>query len=203
MATYLFQKITDQATKSDVNISDPSEAQSWYRDTASQLTSKSVNPIQFTKSARERFINATKLNATFVGKMMLFNYDPKLKDVLPYYDQYPLVFPIETYSDGFLGLNMHYLPLTYRARLMDALYSTINNKNQDDKTRLKISYELLKSTAKFKYYKPCVKKYLYGHVRSRYFIVDPKEWDMTLMLPLQRFTGKRVSTIYKDSIGKI
>ena len=45
------------------------------------------------------------------GKLNMFMYDPKLKKKLPYYDTFPLVLPIESYSDGFLGLNLHYLHL--------------------------------------------------------------------------------------------
>ena len=44
------------------------------------------------------------------GGMFLFFYNPKLKDKLPYYDRFPLVIPLERYADGFLGINLHYLP---------------------------------------------------------------------------------------------
>ena len=42
------------------------------------------------------------------GKMYFYFYDPKYKAVLPIYDRFPLVIPIEPYPDGFLGLNLHY-----------------------------------------------------------------------------------------------
>ena len=45
----------------------------------------------------------------FIGRMYFYHYDPKYKDVLPVYDKFPLVIPMEMYSDGFLGLNLHYL----------------------------------------------------------------------------------------------
>ena len=51
---------------------------------------------------------------TVIGRMYFFWYDPKLKDVLPVYDRFPMVFPIERYSDGFLGLNLHYLAMDSR-----------------------------------------------------------------------------------------
>ena len=49
----------------------------------------------------------------------MFFYDPKFKKTLPYYDTFPLVLPLETYNDGFLGINMHYLPIPLRVNLLD------------------------------------------------------------------------------------
>ena len=63
------------------------------------------------------------------GKMYFFQYYPKYEKTLKYWDAFPLIFPIEKYNNGFLGLNMHYLPHDLRAKLMDALYSITNNKN--------------------------------------------------------------------------
>ena len=34
-----------------------------------------------------------------IGKMYFFFYDPKHKDKLPVYDRFPMVFPIERYSN--------------------------------------------------------------------------------------------------------
>jgi hypothetical protein len=57
------------------------------------------------------------------------------------------------YADGFLGINLHYISPLLRAKLMDALYSTINNKNYNDTTSLQISYDILKSAAQFRLFK--------------------------------------------------
>ena len=41
------------------------------------------------------------------GRLNLFFYDPKFKKKLPYYDTFPLVLPLETYSDGLtIGLKI-------------------------------------------------------------------------------------------------
>ena len=56
-----------------------------------------------------------------IGKMYFFSYNPKWKDKLPWYDTFPLVFPIERYPVGFLGLNFHYLAPKDRAILMDLI----------------------------------------------------------------------------------
>lgn len=130
--------------------------------------------------------------------MVMFFYDAKWKDVLPYWDQFPLVYPIEMYDDGFLGINLHYLPPILRARLMDALYTAAITR-KDKIQRLRISYDILNSAAKFTPFKPCIKRYLVKHVRSRFFYVEPREWDMALLLPTQRFVGASDTKVWSDS----
>ena len=68
-----------------------------------------------------------------VGNMYMFSYDPKYKNVLPYYDAHPLVFPIEFYSNGFLGINLHYLPPMARASLMSNLKKLSSDNKYNDR----------------------------------------------------------------------
>jgi hypothetical protein len=131
--------------------------------------------------------------------MYLFNYDAKHKDTLPYFDRFPLVFPFKKVKGGFYGINLHYLPLQYRARLMDALYDVTNNNRYDETTRLRISYDILNQASRFRYFKPCVKHYLTSQLRSRFLYIYPSEWDIALFLPLERFQGASKATVFKDS----
>jgi hypothetical protein len=169
------------------------EARDWLRDKASSM--RGVDPSRVLQSSP----TTSRKNAVSIGRMFLFAYDAKHKDTLPYYDRYPLIFPFKKMQDGFLGINMHYLPPIFRARLMDSLYDTINNPTMDDTTKLRINYDILNSAAKFRYFKPCIKHYLNSQIDSRLIIVDPKEWDFALFLPLQRFKGATTATVYKDS----
>ena len=73
----------------------------WYKSAASLIADRATQ----TKLMRDGKLNARPS----AGRMSMFIYDPKLKDKLPYYDTFPLVLPIETYSNGFLGINLHYL----------------------------------------------------------------------------------------------
>jgi hypothetical protein len=137
------------------------------------------------------------------GIMNLFGYDPKHKETLPYYDRFPLIFPFKRVKGGFLGINLHYLPLPLRAKLMDGLYSLANNRNYDEKTKLKISYDILNGASKYKYFKPCIKHYLTPHIRSRFVEIYSSEWDIALFLPTERFVGASKSSVYSDSRKKI
>jgi hypothetical protein len=165
----------------------------WFRQKAMEVTKGKINPRGLISTAQgfERIVN---LSGTNIGSMYMFVYDPKLKYKLPFYDTYPLIFPIEHYNDGFLGLNMHYLSPIMRAGFMDALYGTLNNNAYDVSTRLNISYKILKEGGYNQYVKPCVKRYLNNHVRSRFLYIAPDEWEVALMLPTHNFLSSKGGT---------
>lgn len=134
-----------------------------------------------------------------IGKMFFFYYDPKTKATLPYWDKFPLVFPIEAYNDGFLGINLHYLSPPMRALLLDKLMDTANNKKMDETTRLNLSYQLLASTKKYKAFQPCIKRYLYSHIWSKFIAVEADEWKVAVVLPYQSFEGASAAKVWNDS----
>ncbi len=166
-------------------------ARSWYRDRARTTR---VTPDRLIKSDRERLTSRV-----MIGRMYHFFYDPKHKKTLPYYDRFPLIFPFKKVRGGFLGINLHYLPLRLRAKLMDELYTLSRDNRYDEDTRLRISYNILNGAAKYKYFKPCVKHYLTPHVKSRFLEVYAAEWDIALFLPTERFVGAGKSTVHADS----
>lgn len=176
-------------------------ARDWYRDQAKQVARTARNRSQADKVIREiRKDQDRRQDSRFImGNMYLFAYDPKHKETLPYYDRFPLIFPINKAKGGFLGINMHYLPPILRAKLMDQLYTTLNNKNFDETTRLQASYKILNSAAKFKEFAPCVKHYLNAHVRTKPAYINPTEWDIALFLPMQKFVGATANQVYADS----
>lgn len=189
---YIFQQIARNAPAGNMN---PDEARKWFRQAAQDV--KSVSPGKLMSSGAENL--QSSIEVSDIGKMFMYYYDPKLKDVLPFYDTFPLCIPIELYSDGFLGLNLHYLPPKMRANLFNALYETVSNDKYDKTTRLRLTYRLLKGASRFSGYEQCVKRYLFNHVRSNFLYVDPENWDMALMLPTERFRGARKQTVWSQS----
>ena len=171
-------------------------ARNWYRDAAEQISAPNrLTPSKVVRSFQQK----RKVGQMTPGYMYLFKYDPKGKMDLPYYDTFPLIFPIETYPDGFLGINFHYLPHPLRAKLMDAIYSTTTDKNYDENTRVKISYSILSRAAKYKAFKPTVKRYLNSQVRSPFLEITAIEWDIALFLPLEKFRKSGKETVWSDS----
>ena len=129
---------------------------------------------------------------TVIGRMYFFWYDPKHKKTLPIYDKFPMVFPIERYTDGFLGLNLHYLNYGQRMYLLGMLSQFANNKKLTPTTRLKLSYDLLSSSRSLNNLsRPCIKRYLFSHCQSRFIEITPDEWDKAAELPVEYFVEKK------------
>ena len=139
-------------------------------------------------------------NKPFYGKLNMFMYDPKHKKKLPYYDTFPLVLPLETYPDGFLGINMHYLPIPLRIKLLDRLVDFSNNTKFDESTKLIVDYSKLK---KVKLIKPTLHRYLAGQMKSQVRRIDADEFTIAVLLPVQKFKKESDKTVWSDSRGMI
>ena len=135
----------------------------------------------------------------YIGKLNMFVYDPKLKDKLPYYDTFPLVIPVEPAKGGFRGLNLHYLPPVLRAKFLDSLLETTNNDKYDESTRFRLTYNLLKGAARYRYFRPCIKHYLLEHVKSRFAEVASPEWEIATFLPIARWQKQSANRVYYES----
>lgn len=131
-------------------------------------------------------------SSTQQGRMYFFHYNPKFKDILPIYDRFPLVFPLDPKPGGFLGINVHYLSGDQRLGLLGELKEFTNNKRNDSTTKLGIDYDLLSNLRGIStLIKPCVKRYLYGYVRSPFIEITAGEWDKVITLPTELFIPRK------------
>ena len=160
-----------------------------------------VKDLKPTSSALMRDRERLK-GTSMIGKMYFYFYDPKTKDSMPYYDRFPLVIPIEKYNDGFLGLNLHYIHPKYRMILLDKLSDTMSNDTYDEKTKLKINYRYLAAASRIFEANPCIKRYLFTQIESRFLEITADEWDIAAMLPVESFVGATTSKVYADSRKK-
>lgn len=191
VSSTLFSRLLQDAAKNGIVPSRSQKSVDWLRNRARDVGSVPTNKV---------FADTSRLvDSVEPGGLFIFKYDPKTKKDLPYYDTLPVVFPFAPTDDGFLGLNVHYLPHVLRARLMDGLYDHLSNDKMDNSTRLNISYQLLKRASSLEYFKPCVKRYIGRHVMSRFVRVAPKEWELCLFLPLERFEKASTSRVWADS----
>ena len=163
----------------------------WFRDKIKEFgTPKSADLIR----------DGKRTSTPTFGLLNMFVYDPKLKDKLPYYDTFPLVLPIEKYSNGFLGINMHYLSMPMRMRLLDRLVDYSNNDKFDKSTKLNVDYSNLK---KIDLIKPCLKRYLAGNVKTQFRKVEADEFIVATLLPVQRFKKQSDSHEFATSRGMV
>lgn len=138
-------------------------------------------------------------NRQAIGRMYFWFYDPKHKQTLPYYDTFPLGVIVGPAKGGFHALNLHYLPPLIRAEFLDQLMDISTNKNYDENTRMKVSYELLKGSTKYKAFKPCFKHYLTKHVRSRFAMIPASDWEVATFLPAADWQKTKAHNVYRQS----
>lgn len=122
-----------------------------------------------------------------IGRMYCYHYRPKYEDVLPVWDQFPVVLPMEIYPDGFLGLNLHYLDPGARLVLLERLHDFVTNDKYDDSTRFKLSYSVLSGIKRYDMMKPCIKRYLLEYMQSSMIYIEPDQWELAVLLPFERF----------------
>ena len=164
----------------------------WYKDKIKELGQP---------GAMDLIRDGKRNNKPFYGKLNMFFYDPKHKKTLPYYDTFPLVLPLETYKDGFLGLNLHYLPIPLRVKLLDGLVDYTNSEDfTATTTRMVVDYNKLKS---LRIIRPTIHKYLSGHTKSQFRRIDADEWTIATLLPVQRFKKASESEVWKESRSMI
>ncbi len=163
MAT-VFDKILDSTTGR--------KSYDWYKKKVQSMTTPTARTLinQGKATIRPKY-----------GVMNLFGYDPKHKEKLPYYDTFPLIFPLEPAKGGFIGLNFHYLRPGARVAFLRSLANTTNNKKFDKSTRYNISWR------NNQYMRKTAKHYLFNHVRSSFLNITAEEMAIAIFLPVARF----------------
>lgn len=193
MATQKPKNIFDQIAQTR---GEQDKSMRWYQDKMRDM-SASVTPNKLLR------IQNQLTNRIQVGSMYMYIYDPKLKETLPYYDTFPLVFPYKKVPGGFYGINLHYLPYGLRFQLLQRLFDLATDTTITDSTRLVMSWKVLSASSKFAAVTPCVKHYLDAHVMSRFLQIPPKDWATAVMLPVERFVGATKNKVWRDSRGMI
>lgn len=170
----------------------------WYQDQIRRLGLNSITQQSAFKSDLGNFVTTVK-----TGEMLMFIYDPKTADALPYYDTVPVVMPFKRVSDGFYGLNFHYLPPLLRMKLLSQMLVLTDDKTISETTRLRLQWKLLNNVSRFPGVHACVKRYLYTQINSRLMRIHPADWKKTIMLPIDNFVKASRQRVYSDSRGKM
>jgi|TARA_R100001509_G_C4798415_1_gene192214 hypothetical protein len=164
MAKTVFDKILDTTTGP--------KSYDWYKKEVAKIT---------TPGARSLINQGKATIRPKYGVMNLFGYDPKLKASLPYYDRFPLIFPLEPAKGGFYGINFHYLRPGARVAFLRQLQRYASDKRFDKKTRFNIGE--LSGT----YFKKTIKHYLFSQVRTSFLNITADEMAIAIFLPVARF----------------
>jgi len=192
------QKLADAIKIGDVPVKERM-AVTWFRQIAEEAMiglAKEVVPQYIKIDAAQR---GTLTGRLIPGRLYFFMYMPKHKGILPYYDTFPLVLPIQRFSDGFLGINFHYLIPKDRAILFDELKVFVNDRTLGPMTKIKIKYDMMRGFTRFKRAKPCLKRYLVTYMKSQFIPVMPDEWAPALFLPVEQFRKRNKQAVWAAS----
>lgn len=183
----------------DVRIrpGDIQRSQNWYRKQVQNLANAHGRMSRVLKSS-----DSTLETTIMPGQLYLFHYDPKHKETLPYYDVMPLVFPYAKTPDGFMALNLHYLPHALRFKLMSGLLELAMSMTDKQRAQ-RLSWQLLNQASKYPGVQACVKRYLSSHVQTRFMRIHQDQWLAASMMPLEKFVGATSNQVYNDSRRKI
>ena len=189
---YLLDRISESLAKEGLTPR-TNKARAWLRSKVKDLSVSSSSLMREDSRLKDKSV---------IGKMYFYFYDPKLKDSLPYYDRFPLTIPMEQYQNGFLGLNLHYIHPKQRITLLDKLSETLNNDKYDDTTKFRLNYGYLKAATKIYEATPCIKRYFFTNIMSRFLEISADEWDIAALLPAENFIGATTSKVHFDSRKK-
>ena len=165
----------------------------WFREQVRQL-----GAIPSRQLIREGLVTS---RPTY-GVMNFFMYDPKYKDnvnVLPYYDRFPLIMPIEPLREqrgSFIGLNFHYLSIPMRIKLLNVIQEYSNDTKYDENTRIRLTWNRIKRNPLVR---PTIKMYLREHVRTPFRRINADEMMVAVLLPVQKFVRATDNKVYADS----
>lgn len=142
-----------------------------------------------------------KNRAITPGIMVFFGYNPKTKDVLPFWDEFPVVIVLCPAKGGFLGLNLHYLPPGARAVFLNNLLTYVNDKNwasnPNSDALFKVTYMMLKSSRKLAAFRKCIKRYYYSNMVTKAAFINQTQWKSVPFFPLDRFRGMSKRDIWR------
>lgn len=196
MAQSQLTKIARERSQLDMQMLSRTSIQ-WLRTKVNSLQGVSRIPGQI-KKEQSRYADSFK-----VGRLYFFSYNPKHEATLPYYDQFPLVLILKKEGNSFLGLNLHYLPIKYRIAFLDKLLDLAVYKGDNEIDRIRVSYDILAASARYKEFKPCIKKYLLNHIESKILAIQPDEWEVATFMPIHQFKKEKAQQVWEDSVEQI
>ena len=174
-------------------VGDSDRSLAWYQTQVKALAAAATKPNKLMQ-------NAPDLTTRIMpGNLYMFFYDPKLKDKLPYYDMFPLVLPFRKVTDGFYGINLHYLPYPLRFKLLGAIQEYALDSTMSEDNRVRVTWTTLLTMSRVAPVKACVKHYLDSQVQSRFLNIKYPDWVTASLLPVERFVGASKQQVWQDS----
>ncbi len=165
------------------------KANQWFTKEIAEIRKNRFNKFAFIGTGGAQTVKRLE-----IGKMYFFEYVPKYSGIgnlvpesqyLKVYDRYPLVLPFSVVPNGFLGINLHYLPIKVRAILLDRLLGTANLLEN----RLRVNWQILNSISRVDVGSWATHHYLLNHITSKFRLVKIDDYPKAIMLPIAGWYG--------------
>ena len=182
MADTIFGKIQEEKDLYKLsNGENPSYI--WFNEKVKELISISESPSELLTKWERR------ANKVQLYRFNMFFYDAKTKKTLPYFDMFPLVFPLRRFGDSFTGINAHYLPPAFREDFFNIYNRFAVNDEFDETTLYRMTWSKI---SRFKIMRPLIRQYSLSNIKSRFLVLNADEVPTALALPLARLVKPNI-----------
>jgi hypothetical protein len=175
------------------------ELKELLEETATALGGTNQSYIQLLKYLSQQ--NSLKVPGVFLpGQMVFFKYKPQTDRFIASdkpYDIFPLVIITDVHRDGFEGINIHFLSSKWRKELFQAVERFLPKRISGDPslTRLGTTYARLGGSRKFKFFRPCYRRYVRSGFRKRPILIPAEFWEVMVDVDLALFAKGPKQTI--------
>ena len=155
------------------------------------------------KTQNEAKITRTRFQP---GKIYVFKYDPKYKKELPWFDANPVVLAIEQVNNNDLGINLNLLPVPYKEKLLDELFTKmrikVDKKETDEILKidalkekpLRITYDGIKAYLEKDGYEFALRQYIPSRKRNQ-AVVSYSKWPEIALCDFMDFNKTNVMKV--------
>ena len=129
------------------------------------------------------------------GFFYTFRYQAKTTNQ---YDRFPLVLALHRDSNGFFGMNFHYLPINLRFALFESMMPLIVPLPVKQLSLIRLTYKnLMRRLLVGKL--PTLKRYNFSQFQSEAVFISPLEWAVALAYPSETFMGTTNARVWIES----
>ncbi len=172
----------------------------------------------FQEGIKSKTTNEAKITRTRFqpGKIYVFRYAPKYAKELPWFDENPVVLAIEQVNNNDLGINLNLLPVPFKEKLLDELFTKMRinvnvketNTNSDvnalKEKPLKITYDGIKPYLEKHGYEFALRQYIPSRKKDQ-AVVSYSKWPEIALCDFMHFKKTNVMKVrlmFKDYLKK-
>jgi hypothetical protein len=181
------------------------EAITWFRTRISKDSRPNQNTLLNSSYKKKKASGSPSL----IGKLYFYHYKAEMAGdpITGTYDAYPMVFFFNSKKDLagntiLYGLNVHYLSPKEKQILFLEILKVRSTKNITERTRSKITWDIIKSVVSSSIYEKAVHAYRVDRFKSPMVEIPPTDWSIAVFLKLEKFVRVDGEKVYQSAVKK-